>query len=114
MTIKNSSTSEHYQWGNKCDGWRLLDRPDLNVTQERVPPGSGETRHSHRLARQLFFVLAGELRIELQGETFVLLPGDSLEIPPGVPHRVDNTAAADAAFLVVSAPSTRGDRTNLE
>lgn len=111
--IRNESTVEHYTWGEVCDGWRLLDRPDLSVIQERIPPGAGEVTHVHDRARQVFFVLAGQLRIDIADEAFILGPGDSLEVPPGAIHCVRNTARQDATFLVVSSPTTRGDRTNL-
>jgi mannose-6-phosphate isomerase-like protein (cupin superfamily) len=112
--IKNIGSAEHYQWGQVCDGWRLLERADLSVIQERIPPGAGEIEHFHQRARQLFFVLTGELQIQLGEKRLLLSPNDSLEIPPGEPHRVRNAGTVDATFLVVSAPTTRGDRVNLE
>ena len=111
--IKNLSTAAHYTWGEVCEGWRLLNRPDLSVIQERIPPGAGEVRHYHERARQLFFALQGQLQITIDGELFVLAPGDSLEIPPGAQHRVRNEGSMAASFLVISAPSTDGDRINL-
>ncbi|HWZ90837.1 MAG TPA: cupin domain-containing protein [Polyangiaceae bacterium] len=112
--IKNVANSEHYQWGDACDGWRLLERLDLSVIQERMRPGTSETRHYRARARQLFFVLEGQLQLELAGEIFLVSAGDSLEVPPGTRHRVYNAADVDASFLVVSAPTTQGDRTNIE
>lgn len=107
---RNRQTSEHYVWGAQCDGWRLLDRPDLEVTLERMPPGTAEIPHVHRRARQLFFVLNGRLRVD--GPTGPLdVPAESaLEVPPGQVHAVQNPEDADATFLVVSAPSTQADR----
>jgi mannose-6-phosphate isomerase-like protein (cupin superfamily) len=114
MPIVNRSSAEHYVWGSVCDGWRLLDRPDLAVIEERVPPGAGEVRHRHRRARQMFVVVSGSLVIELGDERHALARGDALEVPPGLPHRVLNQGPADARFLVISAPTTRGDREDLE
>ena len=110
--IKNIRTGEHYRWGGVCEGWRLLDGADLSVIQERIPPGAGEVTHYHSRARQLFFVLDGQLQIELRDQVFRLLAQDSLEVPPGDPHCVRNGGVVDATFLVVSAPTTRGDRTD--
>jgi mannose-6-phosphate isomerase-like protein (cupin superfamily) len=112
--INNISTAEHYQWGDNCDGWRLLDRPDLSVIQERIPSGAGEVEHYHQRARQLFFVLDGDLEIEVGDQTFQLSAGESIEVPPGDLHRVRNTGDSDTSFLVISAPTTRDDRTNLD
>ena len=111
--IKNLKNADHYVWGEVCDGWRLLDRPDLSVIQERIPAGAGEVRHYHARARQMFFVLDGELVIDVNNERFQLKPQDSLEVTPGDAHSVRNAGATDALFLVISAPTTRGDRTNL-
>lgn len=113
MTVTNKANAEHYVWGGVCEGWRLLSRPDLSVIEERIPPGHGEVEHYHERARQLFFVLDGQLEIEAGETTARLRPGDSLEIPPGQPHRVLNPGADDARFLVVSAPTTQGDRVDL-
>src|SRR5262245_322274 len=111
--IKNIENAEHYRWGDVCDGWRLVDRLELSVIQERIPPGAGEVRHYHERARQLFFVLAGRLNIELRDQVSELSVGDSIEVAPGEPHRVWNASTADVVFLVVSTPTTRGDRINL-
>ena len=112
--IRNTSSAEHYRWGQACDGWRLLDDSDLSVIQERIPPGAGEVAHFHARARQLFYVLSGELQIQLGEQLFRLSTGDSLEVPPGEQHRVRNQGNVDTTFLVVSVPTTRGDRVNLE
>ena len=112
--IRSARTAEHYRWGDVCDGWRLVEGSDLSVIQERIPPGAGEVRHYHTRARQVFFVLRGELQIELRNQIFQLVAEDCLEVPPGDPHRVRNVGDIDAAFLVVSAPTTQGDRINVE
>lgn len=112
--ITNISTAEHYRWGSVCDGWRLLNRADLKVIQERIPSQAAEVMHFHERARQLFYVLGGQLVIELRGEVFRMSPGDSLEVPPGAAHRVKSFGDIDVSFIVVSAPTTQGDRTNLE
>ena len=48
--------------------------------------------------------------IEVEGQRVALDPGQGLEIPPGAAHRFSNESSADVHFLVVSHPSTRGDR----
>ena len=114
MASTSRSNAEHYIWGAGCDGWRLLDRADLSVIEERIPPGAGEVRHLHHAARQLFYVLAGTLTIERSDGEHALEAGQALEVEPGAPHLVRNASQSDVRFLVISAPSTRGDRQNLE
>jgi len=113
MPIVNRQTADHYIWGDACDGWRLLSRDDLTVIEERIPPGRGEVPHFHGRARQLFYVLSGRLRVDFPEASAEISAGDSLEITPATVHRVHNPFDTDAVFLVVSAPSTSGDRTNV-
>lgn len=112
--IKNRRTAEHYKWGKACDGYRLLDRPDLTVIQECIAPGESEVKHFHRQSRQLFYVLDGQLRIELETEVLLLESGDSVEIVPDLPHRVSNVSPAPVTLLVISSPSTSHDREETE
>ena len=110
----NIETAPHYVWGGNCDGWHLVQTPDLSVIQERVPPGGQETRHSHGRARQFFFVLSGEAVLELDGERHVLPAQSGLEVPPGAPHQLRNESASDLWFLVISQPMAQGDRISAE
>lgn len=110
----SAQTAEHYLWGAACDGWRLLDHDGLSVIEERMPPGSRERLHVHERARQFFYVLEGCLTVECDGRAASLRAGEGVHLPPGTPHRVVNASRDDATFLVVSAPATAGDRTDLE
>ena len=102
----------HYVWGGNNDGWHLLQRHDLSVIAEHVPPGGHEHRHRHGQARQFFYILAGRAVIELAGREVALAAGQGLEVPPGLPHQFSNPFDEAVHFLVVSQPSARGDRTD--
>lgn len=106
------ATAEHYVWGQGCDGWHLLKNPTLSVIQERVSSGAGEVRHYHPTARQFFYVLAGQACLEFDDVVTELGPGQGLEVPPGVPHRFFNKSDSEVSFLVISSPTTSGDRVN--
>jgi mannose-6-phosphate isomerase-like protein (cupin superfamily) len=75
-----------------------------------MPPGTAEVRHRHLRARQFFYVLAGQLELEVEGTRHRLEAGMGLEIDPRVAHQVTNRGACDAMFLVVSQPPSHGDR----
>lgn len=109
----DTSTAEHYTWGDVCDGWHLLKSADLSVIQEHVPAGAREIKHFHTKAQQFFYVLSGAASLEFEGHTQQLCAGQGIHIPAGVPHRFANHSQAGVDFLVVSSPSTAGDRTNL-
>ena len=105
--------AEHYTWGGVCDGWRLLADADLTVIEERVPAGAAEVRHVHARARQFFYVLAGDARLEFDDHVVDVRAGQGVHVPPGVPHRFVNAGDGDVRFLVISSPSTAGDRVDL-
>lgn len=104
---------EHYIWGGNSDGWHLLRRDDMSVIQERVPAGGAEVMHYHDKARQFFYILEGEATMAFENRELVLHKGDGIEIEPQVKHQFKNNSKGDVHFLVVSVPSTRGDRVDL-
>lgn len=110
----DKQTAPHYSWGDGCDGWRLVQTPDLSVIEERMPPGASELRHYHRRATQFFYVLKGTLSIELDEREHELSPGQGLLIAAGQAHQVLNRSAQAAEFLVVSNPPSHGDRVPAE
>ncbi|MFC4670219.1 cupin domain-containing protein [Seohaeicola nanhaiensis] len=105
-----ANDANHYLWGEACDGWRLTDHPDLALREERLPPGTAEAPHFHIRSRQIFYVLAGVLSIDLPGRTLIATPGEAVEISPGLPHLVANRGTDDLRLLLVSAPDTAVDR----
>lgn len=102
--------AEHYVWGEVNDGWHLVKHDDLSVIRERIQPGASEVRHYHVRARQFFYVLAGELTMEVGGQMHRLLVGQGIEIPPGIAHQAQNRSRAPVEILVTSAPKSHGDR----
>jgi mannose-6-phosphate isomerase-like protein (cupin superfamily) len=110
MQVVDRSNTEHYLWGNGCDGWHLLKRDDFSVITEHVPAGEREQRHLHHHSRQFFYILSGEAVIEVNGEAKVLQPQQGIEIPPGVAHQFRNESSGDVIFLVISVPKSHGDR----
>jgi len=112
------ASAAHYTWGavsdevqgEVCDGWHLVRDANLSVIEERMPPGSHEQRHLHSRSRQFFYILAGELTLELAGTHHQLTAGQGLEISPGQPHQAINNSGSDVRFLVISQPPSHGDR----
>jgi len=107
ISIENA---EHYTWGDGCDGWHLVRTAEVSVIQERMPAGARETRHFHAKARQFFYVLDGELTVEIAGAVQVLGREHGAEVAAGVAHHVFNRSEADVRFLVTSVPPSHGDR----
>ncbi|MDQ1450714.1 MAG: hypothetical protein QOK38_580 [Acidobacteriaceae bacterium] len=118
MRVASTDNAEHYTWPSAtsrdlCDGWHLHRSGNLSIIEERMPPGTAEQRHLHQRTTQFFYVLAGELTIELDGEEHRLRPSTGLTIPAQTPHQVFNRGSEDARFLVISQPPSHGDRTTV-
>ncbi|WP_410511536.1 cupin domain-containing protein [Paenibacillus sp. BR2-3] len=106
----SKETGEHYIWGINCDGWHLLKQDNLSIIHERMPPGTEEARHYHNRSRQFFFILLGKAVIEINGEVYELNQQEGIEVPQQTPHQIFNETDDSIEFLVISQPTTKGDR----
>ncbi len=113
MSVVSKGNSEHYQWGDECDGWHLVKSPALSVIQERVPPNRGEVRHFHSKSEQFFFVLAGSAALEVDGEVFLLSTHQGFHVPCNRPHQLINNGQVDLHVMVTSTPPSHGDRVEI-
>ncbi|MGA9983701.1 MAG: cupin domain-containing protein, partial [Acidobacteriaceae bacterium] len=91
-------------------GWHLVRSEGLSVIEERMPAGAREQLHFHTKARQFFYVLEGELTMEVEGRSHGLGPRQGLEIAPGEQHQASNESREDVRCLVISSPPAQNDR----
>lgn len=110
---RDKKSSEHYVWGENCDGWHLLKTDSLSVIQERMPPNASEALHYHQKAQQFFYILSGCATFEVEGETFEVSTNEGFYIEPYKKHKIKNNSDVDLHFLVISEPKAHGDRTNI-
>jgi mannose-6-phosphate isomerase-like protein (cupin superfamily) len=104
----------HYNWGQNCDGWGLVNEQNLSVKQERMPAGTAEQLHFHQTANQFFFILNGSATFEIEASVFELTQGSGIYIEAGKKHRILNRTTNDLEFILCSQPSTANDRINCE
>lgn len=102
-------TARRATWDEACTAYYLLDRPDLSVVQELLPPGTTTRTHAHDRSRQFFQVLRGEATVILGPRTHVLPAGSGIEVAPRVRHQVRNNGGEDLEVLVVSSPRVSGN-----
>jgi len=72
--------------------------------QEIVPSLSGPPLHRHSYEDEWFYVLTGEITIEVHGELSVLSPGNSAFAPRGTAHTIQNFDDSPAEMLVMTTP----------
>lgn len=74
----------------------------LNVILAGSAPGP---YHLHSEAENVYHVLEGRVRIRIDGVDEDAGPGDTVFIPPGVPHSATNVGDGDARLLEIYAPA---------
>jgi mannose-6-phosphate isomerase-like protein (cupin superfamily) len=102
--------AEHYRWGVDCDAWYLVNHEQLSVIEEFMPPGAAEIRHHHTKAQQFFYIVSGEVLMEVEGKTVLLAAGSGIRVLPGKHHQIRNPSSSPVRFLVISHPRSHGDR----
>lgn len=111
---KNLENSEHYIWGDHCHGWHLLKNDRLSIIEESMPPNTSEVKHYHKKAQQFFYILKGNAVFELDNKTVRIGEREGIHIENQVVHQIRNEGNMDLEFLVISEPTSKGDRINIE
>jgi mannose-6-phosphate isomerase-like protein (cupin superfamily) len=89
---------------------RELQHTDAQSLAEATLAAGGATqRHYHSASEEIYFLLAGEGVMEIEGETRRVTAGDAILIPPGAWHEI--TAATELRFLCCCAPPYSNDDT---
>lgn len=84
---------------------RILANSDrLMLTEHTLEKGAILPEHNHP-HEQLVYLLSGEVVIEMGGDKFNIIEGDSLVIPSNLSHKV--TASRNSLVLDVFAPSRK-------
>lgn len=90
---------------------RELLHPDRHPVRHQslaeavVPVGAGTCLHRHRVSEEIYHLTRGSGMMTLGAERFPVTAGDSVAIPPGTPHRIDNTGGEPLHMLCCCAPA---------
>jgi mannose-6-phosphate isomerase-like protein (cupin superfamily) len=90
---------------------RELLHPDQHAVHNQslaeavIPPGTTTLLHRHKTSEEIYHVTQGGGLMTLGDECFAIAVGDSIPIPPGTPHRVENTGAGELHILCCCAPA---------
>ena len=68
--------------------------------------------HYHRKKDETFYLLNGKILLEINGDTSILIPGDSVRINPGTRHRY--TGLEDSEIIEISTHHSDSDTYRLE
>lgn len=93
-------------WGK----WEvLLAQSGYKVKRITVNPGHCLSYQKHAKRSEHWVAVVGKGLIILDGEKHILQPGDSIDIPAGMPHRACNEGEKPFVFIEVQMGSYLGE-----
>jgi len=104
---------EKRPWG----GYRILEEgPSLKVKRIWVDPGHRLSYQTHAYRSEHWVLIEGEAKVILDGREFFCHAGDSIDIPQGATHRIENIGEDLLSFIEVQRGKdlTEDDVTRLE
>ncbi len=105
--VFKAGTSGEFWTGERCYMRELINCasiPDFSLADARVEPGVVTQLHSLAV-REWYYIVAGTGLMEVGGEPPIEVgPGDTVEIPAGVPQRITNTGSDDLRLQCVCLP----------
>lgn len=72
---------------------KVLHGTNITLAYIRLKPGSVVKTHNHP-NEQVTSVLRGGIKVEIDGEEFEVKQGETIVIPPDLPHRVTSVEAS--------------------
>jgi mannose-6-phosphate isomerase len=92
-----ASGHDQRPWGE----YTVLDEgADFKVKRITVIAGKRLSYQRHARREEHWVVVEGAGRITLDGKEFDVLPGATVNVPVGTPHRIANTGTAEALTFI--------------
>lgn len=84
-----------------------------SLAEAVVPPGTETLLHKHMKTEELYHIAEGTGSMRVGNDVFTITAGDSIFIPPEIPHRIKNTGREPLRILCCCAPPYSHDNTLL-
>jgi mannose-6-phosphate isomerase-like protein (cupin superfamily) len=85
-----------------------------SLAEATLEPGEATERHYHARSEEIYFVLKGSGRIEVDGAVRTVRPGDAILIPAAAWHTLENDGTSELRILCCCAPPYSHDDTFFE
>ena len=79
----------------------LLEDAGYKVKRITVLPGKRLSYQRHARRSEHWFVVQGFGRVTLDDDTIELVPGETVDIPVGAAHRIENPGTDDLVFVEI-------------
>jgi quercetin dioxygenase-like cupin family protein len=96
------------EWGSAV--WlanKALTGSSISVLRLLLHPRHSGRRHRHANADGVLCLERGQVRVHAGDETQALQPGDSLSIPAGLAHQIENVGSDDAEMTIAYSTGER-------
>ena len=87
----------------------LEEAPTFKVKRIEVLPGKRLSYQKHSQRAEHWFVVEGTAKVTLDGNEITIGTGESIDIPLGAAHRVENPGTEDLIFIEVQQGSYLGE-----
>lgn len=84
-----------------------------SLAEASVAPGQRTRMHRHARSEELYHITRGVGRMHLGDKVFQVASGDTVCIPPGTAHCIENLGSEDLVILCCCAPPYSHDDTDL-
>jgi len=75
-----------------------------SLAEAIIQPGQRTHLHQHPQSEELYYITAGQGQMTLGTEQFTVIIGDTICIPPGTPHCIENTGIQALHILCMCSP----------
>ena len=96
--MNQNTETDHRPWGFYTV---LADEPDYKVKQIVVYPGQRLSLQKHQKRAEHWYVVSGEGIVTLDGQRLNKKGGESVNIPSGSAHRIENPGTVDLSFIEI-------------
>jgi quercetin dioxygenase-like cupin family protein len=96
------------EWGSSV--WlanKALTGSSISVLRLLLHPRHSGRKHRHANADEVLCLIRGQVRVHADDETQTLEPGDSLSIPAGLVHQIENVGGDNAEMTIAYSTGER-------
>ena len=84
-----------------------------SLAEAIIPAGKQTVLHRHNHSEEIYHITAGHGVMQLGEEKFEIRIGDTIAIPPGTPHAIENYGVEPLKILCSCSPPYSHDDTEL-
>ena len=110
MYVRNKAEAPHRERGGLKTQILMelgdVEGTDLTVTWVDVAPGAVQALHRHSF-EQVYIVIAGHGRMQIDGEGRDVAAGDFVHVPPDAHHGITTTGNEVLSYISASTPAYR-------